>query len=159
MNLCIFYYFLPYILQVFQSSLLWLNAISQFLFKKLTHVLTFPPYLCIYYLAVYATILPSVVAFELLVITQVLYGLQYTNSSAFFSMSHATSESFHSVLFVHGTEIGNSTGFYIGIRKKEIYMNKSIDYGDHLFLLKGFHVPSVLSSNSGLPIRMWRVWW
>lgn len=66
-------------------------------------------------------------------ITQVLCGLQYTNSSAFFSMSHATSESFHSVLFVHGTEMGNNTGFYIGIRKNEIYMNKSIDYGDHLF--------------------------
>lgn len=48
-------------------------------------------------------------------------------------MSHATSESFHSVLFVHGTEMGNNTGFYIGIRKNEIYMNKSIDYGDHLF--------------------------
>lgn len=52
-------------------------------------------------------------------------------------MSHATFESFPSVFFVlkfiHGTEMGNSTGFYIGIMKNEIYMNKSIDYGDHLF--------------------------
>jgi len=28
---------------------------------------------------------------------------------------------------------GNSVGFYIGIVKKEIYMSRSVDYGNHLF--------------------------
>lgn len=29
--------------------------------------------------------------------------------------------------------MGNSVGFYIGIMKKEIYMSKSVDHGNHLF--------------------------
>lgn len=46
-------------------------------------------------------------------------------------MSHATFESFSSLFLVleliHGTQMEDSTDFYIGIMENDIYMNNLID--------------------------------